>query len=45
MDPEKIKITHIEAQKGITRKRRKPKGRYKTWRTQFVHVQAVAKEA
>lgn len=44
LDPEKLKLIHIEAQKGITRKRRKPKGRWKVWRTQFVHVQAIAKE-
>lgn len=44
MEPEKLKLVHIEAQKGVTRKRRKPKGRWKVWRTQFVHVQAVARE-
>jgi len=45
LDAEKLKLTHIEAQKGVTRKGRKPKGRWKIWRTQFVHVQAMAKEA
>jgi len=45
LDPEKLKLVHIEAEKGVTRKRRKPKGRWKLWRTQFVHVQAVGKEA
>ncbi|MBM3309709.1 MAG: 50S ribosomal protein L22 [Candidatus Altiarchaeales archaeon] len=44
LDPEKLKLTHIEAQKGVTRKGKKPKGRWKLWRTQFVHVQAMAKE-
>jgi len=44
LDSEKLKLTHIEAQKGITRKGKKPKGRWKIWRTQFVHVQAMAKE-
>ena len=43
-DPERLKLVHIEAQKGVTRERRKPKGRWKVWRTMFVHVQAVAKE-
>jgi len=45
MEPEKIKLIHIEAQKGVTRKRRKPQGRWKIWRTTFVHVQAIGKEA
>ncbi|MFH1125721.1 MAG: 50S ribosomal protein L22 [Candidatus Altiarchaeota archaeon] len=44
LDPEKLKITHVEAQKGVTRKRRKPKGRWKLWRTQFVHAQVIARE-
>jgi large subunit ribosomal protein L22 len=41
---ENLKLTHIQAQRGITRKRRKPKGRWKLWRTQLVHVQAVCEE-
>jgi large subunit ribosomal protein L22 len=44
LDSEKLKLVHVEAQKGVTRKGRKPKGRWKLWRTQFVHVQAVARE-
>lgn len=38
---EDLKLTHIQALKGITRRKRKPKGRWKVWRTQLVHVQAI----
>jgi large subunit ribosomal protein L22 len=44
LDAEKLKLTHIQAQKGVVRKRKKPKGRYRTWKREFVHVQAVAEE-
>ena len=44
LDTDSLKIIHIQAQKGITRKRRKPKGRWKLWRTQLVSVQVIAKE-
>ncbi|MFH1788635.1 MAG: 50S ribosomal protein L22 [Candidatus Altiarchaeota archaeon] len=44
LTPENLKLTHLQAQKGIARRRRKPKGRWKTWKTQLVHVQAVCEE-
>jgi large subunit ribosomal protein L22 len=44
LDPEKLKIIHIQAQKGISRRKRKPKGRYQIWETQFVNVQVIAEE-
>jgi len=45
LDADNIKITHIEALRGISRKRRKPKGRWTTWKTEYVNVQAIAEEA
>ena len=44
LDVDSLKLIHIQAQKGITRKRRKPKGRWKLWRTQLISVQVIAKE-
>jgi len=44
LDPEALIITHIQAQKGITRRKRRPKGRWRVWHTQYVHIQAIAKE-
>jgi len=44
LDSDKLKIINIQALKGISRLRRKPKGRYRTMRRQFVHVQITAKE-
>jgi len=44
LSTEDMKITHLQAQKGVTRRRRKPKGRWKVWRTQLVHIQAVCEE-
>lgn len=44
LDAEKLRIIHIQAQKGFDRKKRKPKGRWKPWTTQLVHVQVIAKE-
>lgn len=41
---ENLKITHLQAQKGIARRRRKPKGRWRMWKTQLVHIQAVCEE-
>ncbi len=45
LDVDKLRITHIQALKGISRRRRKPKGRWATWRTQLVNVQAIAAES
>jgi large subunit ribosomal protein L22 len=44
LDAEKLKITHVQAQKGVGRTRRKPKGRWKRWERQFVSIQAIAEE-
>ena len=44
LDLENLRIVHIQAQKGVARRRRKPKGRYKLWRSQLVHVQVIAEE-
>lgn len=44
LDTERLRIINIQANKGVTRKRRKPRGRWRIWRTQFVSIQAVAKE-
>jgi len=44
LDTERLRLVHIQAQKGIARKRVRPKGRWHTWKSQFVHIQAIAKE-
>ncbi|MFH1721379.1 MAG: 50S ribosomal protein L22 [Candidatus Altiarchaeota archaeon] len=44
LDTEKLRITHIQAQLGIGRVRRRPKGRWKMWTRQFVNLQAIAEE-
>jgi large subunit ribosomal protein L22 len=43
-DAEKVKIIHSQAQLGVCRPRRKPKGRYTTWESEYVHMQVVGKE-
>ncbi len=45
LDIERLKITHIQALKGIARRRRKPRGRWAVWRTQLVNVQAIVEES
>lgn len=44
LDTERLKIISIQANKGIARKRRKPKGRWQIWKSQFVSIQVIAKE-
>jgi large subunit ribosomal protein L22 len=44
LDTEKLEIICIQANKGPSRKRRKPKGRWKAWKTQYVSIQAIVKE-
>jgi large subunit ribosomal protein L22 len=44
LDAKNLRITHLQALKGIARRRRKPKGRWAVWRSQLVNVQAVAEE-
>jgi large subunit ribosomal protein L22 len=43
-DTEKVKIIHSQALLGVCRPRRKPKGRWTTWETEYCHMQLVAKE-
>lgn len=45
LDIEKLNLTSIQTLKGIARRRRKPKGRWATWRTQLVHIQVVVGES
>ena len=44
LDNERLRIISIQVNKGQSRKRRKPKGRWKAWKTQYVCIQAVIKE-
>ena len=44
LDTEKMKLVHIQAQKGVARRRLKPKGRWHLWKSQLVHIQAITKE-
>jgi large subunit ribosomal protein L22 len=43
-DPSKIKIIHSQANHGVSRLRRKPKGRYTTWEVEYCHLQLIGKE-
>ena len=43
-DPTKIKIVHAQANHGISRARRKPKGRWTIWETEYCHLQVMGKE-
>ena len=43
-DTDRLKIIHSQAQHGISRTRRKPKGRYTIWETEYCHIQLVGKE-
>lgn len=44
LDPERLKIVHIQAQKGPIRRKRRPQGRWRPWKTEFVSVQVVAQQ-
>jgi len=43
-DPENIKIIHSQANHGVSRPRRKPRGRWTIWQTEFCHLQVIGKE-
>jgi len=43
-DAEKMKIIHTQSNHGVSRPRRKPKGRWTMWETEYCHLQVVAKE-
>ncbi len=44
LDVERLKLTHVQAQKGFARIRRKPKGRWTIWNTEYCHLQVVGEE-
>lgn len=44
LNPENLKIVHIQAQKGPIRRKRKPQGRWRSWKTEFVSIQVIAQE-
>jgi large subunit ribosomal protein L22 len=44
LDADKLRVISIQVNKGPSRKRRKPKGRWKAWKTQYVTVQAIVQE-
>lgn len=44
LDTESLKIVHIQAQKGVIRRKRRPQGRWKLWKTEFVSVQVITQE-
>ena len=43
-DPENIKIVHSQANHGVSRARRKPRGRWTIWQTEYCHLQVIGKE-
>ncbi|MFH0859918.1 MAG: 50S ribosomal protein L22 [Candidatus Altiarchaeota archaeon] len=45
LDVEKIKIKHALALRGFSRAKRKPKGRWKTWNTEYTHMQIMGEES
>ncbi|MBD3261829.1 MAG: 50S ribosomal protein L22 [Candidatus Altiarchaeales archaeon] len=44
LEAEDLKIIHIQALKGRAILKRKPKGRWKPWSTQYVNIQVIAQE-
>ncbi|MFH1403915.1 MAG: 50S ribosomal protein L22 [Candidatus Altiarchaeota archaeon] len=45
LEASKVKLFHVQALHGVSRARRKPKGRWATWNTEYVHLQVVGREA
>ena len=43
-DAERMKLVHVQALRGISRVRRKPRGRWTMWKTEYCHIQMIAKE-
>ena len=43
-DAENVKIIHSQANHGVSRPRRKPRGRWTIWQTEFCHLQVIGKE-
>jgi len=41
VDLKELKITHIQALRSYSRAKKRPKGRYRIWKTQYVHFQLV----
>ncbi|MBN2250560.1 MAG: 50S ribosomal protein L22 [Candidatus Altiarchaeota archaeon] len=44
LEAERLEIIGIQANMGPARRRRKPKGRWKSWETRYVTIQAIARE-
>ena len=44
LDPDTLEIIHLQALKGRGILKRRPKGRWKAWTTQYVHIQAIGKD-
>jgi large subunit ribosomal protein L22 len=44
LDTEKVRIIHSQAQLGVCRPRRKPRGRWTMWETEYCHLQLVGRE-
>ena len=44
LDIDRLKIVHIQAKEGVSRRRRKPKGRWRIWCSDLVNVEVVAEE-
>jgi large subunit ribosomal protein L22 len=44
LNTEKLKIIFVQANRGMSRKRRKPQGRWKAWKTILVNYQVIVQE-
>ncbi|OYT25648.1 MAG: hypothetical protein B6U97_05100 [Candidatus Altiarchaeales archaeon ex4484_96] len=44
LDTERLRLVHVQAKEGISRKKRRPKGRWHMWRSDLVHVEVVVRE-
>ncbi|MFC2162458.1 50S ribosomal protein L22 [Candidatus Altiarchaeota archaeon] len=43
-DTSLVKLFHVEALHGVSRVKKKPKGRYATWKTEYVHLQVIGRQ-
>lgn len=44
LDPANVVIVHAQANHGVSRPRRRPKGRWTIWETEYCHLQVVGEE-
>jgi large subunit ribosomal protein L22 len=44
LNTEKLKIIFVQANRGLSRRRRKPQGRWKAWKTVLVNYQVMVQE-